>query len=409
MRSADRRRAFDAFCAAAVGAAISWCVWRASSAAPTIWLLLALPVLWVRAPSRLAATAMMLGYVLTGTHDIPTIVAGFFPGHTAAFGALLWIVAGLAWTLPWALLWRPAMLPSRAGCRVGFAIWIVSTVPLGFIGWLTPLTLAGVAYPGWGFGGIATTLALFGAAAAVAIPGRHRMRAAAVFGCLAITSAFVNVTYKAPALPDGWRALDMHEGRYPDPADLAARIARQTSLVEQTMRALDVPGTRLLVLPEEIAGVHDALVDASWAHVDQRAREIGATVFVGLDEPIDESAYRDSLIALGAAAPLRVSARVPMLIGQWHPWRSPFAPIDIQRPNTAVIDGRRMRFSFCYEDYLLWLQPWALRRSPPDVLISVANNWFDPGADAQRIQARHIELWARLAGSPLLRATNWGR
>lgn len=393
----------------AAGIAISWLAWCATFTQAGIWLLLLLPVLWARAPSRTAAATLILGYVLTGTHDIPAITASFYPDLPAVGRELLWVVTSVAWTAPWMLLWRPSMSPIRAGCQLGIATWIISAVPLGFIGWLTPLTLAGVAFPGWGFGGIAATLVLFGIAAAAAVPGRHRGRAALAYAGLLSASAFVNLDYEAPSLPAGWRALDTHEGRYPDPSDLGGRIARQTSLVEQTMRALDVPGTRLVVLPEEIAGVRDPLVAASWAPVDQRAREIGATVLVGLDEPVDGSAYRDSFVALGAAAPLSVSARVPMPIGQWHPWRSPSASIDIQRPNTAMIDGRRVRFSFCYEDYLLWLQPWALRRSPPDVLISVANNWFDPGADAQRIQARHIELWARLAGMPLLRATNWGK
>lgn len=391
------------------GAGISWLAWCTPFASTGTWLLLVVPVLWVRASSRTAAAALMLGYILAGTHDIPSIAATFFPALSPAVGVMLWLVAGLAWITPWALLWRPVMSSNAAARRATAAVLAVTFAPVGFIGWLTPLALAGAAFPGLGFAGILMTLMLFASVAAAALPSRNRKHAAAIAVALLLASLITICRFNTPPLPRGWYALDTHEGRYPDANDLLDRMQRQASLVDLAQRALDNPGTKLVVLPEEIAGVDDSLVASSWTHVGDRARAIGATILLGLDQPKGESAYLDTLLAFGAGVPLQATARVPMPIGQWHPWQSPSAPIDLMQHRTFIIDGKRVGFSFCYEDFLLWVQILTMLQQRPDVLISIANNWFDPGADAQRIQARHIELWAKLWGLPLLRATNWGR
>lgn len=400
---------FVACALTAAGAAISWLIWCTPSTLTVCWLLLAIPILWARTRSRAAATALVLSYVLVGTHDIPSIATAFFPGLAPALGILLWLLAGLAWTAPWALLWRPSMSARAAGWRAAAATLAVTLPPVGFIGWLSPLALAGAAFPGLGFAGIAMTLMLFASVTAAALPGRNRKPAAASAATLLLASLITIYGFSTPSLPSGWHALDTREGRYPNASDLPNRMQRQAALVDLAHQALDKPGTKLVVLPEEIAGVADSLVASSWTPVDARARTVGATILLGLDQPNGEFTYEDTLLAFGADAPLRATARVPMPVGQWHPWASPSAPIELMHYRSFIIDGRRVGFSFCFEDFLLWVQAMTMLQQHPKVLISVANNWFDPGADAQRIQARHIELWARLWGLPLLRATNWGR
>lgn len=61
--------------------------------------------------------------------------------------------------------------------------------------------------------------------------------------------------------------------------------------------------------------------------------------------------------------------------------------------------------SLCYED-LLWWPHWRTLLDRPDILISLSNGWFDAGLALPEIQQQGIASVARLAGAPLLRATN---
>jgi apolipoprotein N-acyltransferase len=70
-----------------------------------------------------------------------------------------------------------------------------------------------------------------------------------------------------------------------------------------------------------------------------------------------------------------------------------------------VINGLRTAVSICYEDALLWPH-WRMLFDRPDVIVSVANNWFNSSLYDAQAQRQSIESVARLVGRPLLRAVN---
>lgn len=392
---------------ALIGAAIGWIAWTAVSPWAVL-LLLTLPIVWAACPTRIQAGSLYVGYLLAGTHDIPAILTAFFPAVSVGLGYLLWLVLACVLALPWICLWRPHMTAWQAAWRCLAAVTLVTLPPLGFIGWLSPLAVAGQLFPGWGFAGAAlglSTLALLAAAARLALDRSFAPLSGIPVLILAVAWS-ANVVTLPTDLPAGWRGLDTHLGRYPD--DLPGRLAWHAQLIAAVDREIATRPPGLLVLPEEILGVKDSMVSSAWSEVALRAHRAGIVVLAGVDLPLEDGHYLDSLWRLGDGPPVFAMARVPMPLGQWHPWRTPSSPMHIVLGQTHTIEGLRVGVSFCYEDFLFWVQALTMLGQRPDVLISVANNWFDPGADAQRIQARHIELWARLWGLPLIRATNWG-
>jgi hypothetical protein len=94
-----------------------------------------------------------------------------------------------------------------------------------------------------------------------------------------------------------------------------------------------------------------------------------------------------------------------MPIGDWRPGASVTAVAGRLSQPFLDIDGKRTAISICYED-MLWWPHWRMLIQRPDVVVSIANNWFIAGTRLEAIQAQSIESVARLVGSPLIRARN---
>ncbi|WP_369050142.1 hypothetical protein [Burkholderia gladioli] len=299
-------------------------------------------------------------------------------------------------------------LHAASGCAV--AVLLVTFPPLGLVGWLSPITLAGQLFPGLGFAGAALTWMVLAALAGASRLGVERAAAAVsvLLAGVGMIALLANLMYVQPQAPDGWRSLDTHVGRYPPADDLVGRLTWHQALTDAVNEKLADRTLRVLVLPEEILGQQDPMVAAAWSSIGAQARARGVTVLAGVDLPRPGGGYLDALWELTAGPRVVAAARVPMPLGQWRPWSVVSSPMNLSPGHSEVVGTRPVGVSFCFEDFLFWVQALTMLGQKPEVLLSVANNWFDAAADAQRIQERHIEMWARLWGLPLIRATNWG-
>jgi len=94
-----------------------------------------------------------------------------------------------------------------------------------------------------------------------------------------------------------------------------------------------------------------------------------------------------------------------MPIGEWRPGQESSAIPDFCGRGTTRFQGVPVATSICYEDFLIYpLLLASLDR--PQVIISMANNWFATDLGGIWIQRRSIENQARLFGVPLVRAVN---
>lgn len=390
-----------------IGVVIALLAWTPILPLPLMFMLLALPAAWAAAPDRASAITLYLGYELCASRDIPALMQAYFPASSTTSCVILWVFLCLLVTLPWALLWRSTMSAISAGVLACLAIIAVSVPPLGFIGGFTPLALAGVAFPGFGFVGIFLALVMLTLAATT-----FRIKRIALglpimlLGLLSVVAMF---NYQRPLPPSGWRAIDTHLGAYQGANTTAGRLPWQASLVASVTQEFTVPGTRLLILPEGIADWWEPDVSNAWQSLDVVAKAQGITVLVGAEKRLSPERFANGLFGIGRDQHLETHARVPMPLALWHPGIFPTATTDPLLDNTITLDGKRVGLSFCYEDFLGWLHALTMLHGRPDVLVSVANNWFSTGLSEPAIQARHIQLWADLWGIPLLRAVNWAK
>jgi len=384
----------------ALGTALGYLAWHPEA---TQWWVLPLPLLWAASRTRLAAFLVWLGYYLAGARDVPAIFAIYFPESWPGWGAAIWLIHAAILAVPWAILWRDNATPRRATLGAVAALLVSTLPPLGILGWLSPLLLAGEAFPGTGWIGFALTLTFLAFLAGGARTKQKWRTLALLSVTAASTSLAANSWHTPPKTPDGWASIETAMGAYPK--DKAAAYQRHQALIEAVEAKLKA-GAKVIVLPEEIAGLWRAGSQSWWRDTERMAREMNATLVIGADLPADGDRYINGAALLGTTIAI-LPGRVPMPIGVWRPGQDVSGVPDFLGRGTTHLHGVPVATSICYEDFLLY--PLLLSSlDKPQTIISLANNWFATDLAAIWIQRRSIENQARLFGVPLVRAVNLG-
>jgi apolipoprotein N-acyltransferase len=385
-------------CSVFWGVAIAYLAW---SSLGSLLFLLFVPILWSYQPSRGRSFAFMLGYYLACARDVPVVVSRFFPSLNIGFGVGIWVVHATLLASVWYLVWPRREASHRAVFfRFVIALVLLAMPPIGIIGWLSPMLVAGQLFPGWGYGGAGlamVVLAFMAVAARLKVDSRV---VAGVFAGFIALSSCANLLYQPPAVPAGWTAINTRYGEFPD--NPTSGYERHQALIADVKRRLDA-GDKFIVLPEEVAGKWRPATEFWWNEIAASAKTSGAIVLIGVDL-FDGPQFRDSLLVLGATEG-HIASRQPIPIGLWRPWAKESAIADWTQSGVRQLRGRQVAFSFCYEDLLVWPMMTSMWHRP-SVIISVANNWFGEGLSEPDIQKQSIESMARLFGVPLVRAVN---
>jgi len=380
------------------GTTVAMIVWSLGSA---VTLLLLVPMLWAAMADRSSVWFSMFGYYLAGAHDVPAIVDAFFPNVGMTAGLLIWMLHAALLATCWSCLWIDWQHSSRAVlARFGLICGLMLVPPTGSVHWLSPLLAAGELYPGCGYVGLAATFLLM---AFLILYVRNRNVIHLTGATVMLLAAFIlNAHDVQPQPPGDWAVVNTAHGAFP--ADLAGRYQRNQQLIVAARARIDA-GYKVIVFPEEVAGLWTATGQYWWRDLVEYAKRQGASILLGVDVRTKNKKYRDALVLLGAQEGL-VFSRQPIPVGLWRPWSEEGAVADLWQWGTSRVHGKKVAFSFCYEDLLLW--PLVISMlDKPDVIVSVANRWFASGKMVQPdIQRRSVTLMARLFGVPLIRATN---
>ncbi len=388
------------------GTAIALIAWF-----PGHWLvsLALLPWLWRKAHTHWQVTALWLGYYLTGARDIPLICARFFSGHeelSASLGYMLgigfWLAQAVLLALPWSLF-HPASKTSVAKImiRVFIALFCTNLPPLGIIGWLSPLHISSALFPAWG--GLGLLLGLGTLCLAAVRPGNRQT--IWLILCLASLALSAHKNETRPTIPAGWLALDLQLGRL-DQSTLPALFKRTEQVQSALSQALSQPTTTVVVLPEEIIGLWRPALAFWWQEQIRQAARQGQTFLLGADLLKQEIPlrYTNSVLAFGHY-PARLDSRMPMPAGLWRPGSAISAIAGKLGQPYLKLGDLQTALSICYEDFLWWPH-WRLFFAPPEVLISVANQWFSSDLPLAEMQQQSIHSLARLVRVPIVRSTN---
>lgn len=388
-----------------LAAGIGLAAWSDQPSLASLALLPLLPVLVCRARGRGAAFCVAFAYYGTATRAVPGIISYFFPSLPLAASLSLWAGHTALLALPWMLaLAAPSASAARRAGMVMAALVLTTVPPIGLLHWGSPLMSAGLFYPGWQWAGLLLTALLVSLLAAAR--WNTRPIQAALAALLAL-SFIANSIYREPVPPPDWHAVSLDFGKSPElwSDDMAAR---RDMLATISMREL-ANGAQVVIFPESISGSSRRSQQALWQRVSDMARQRGATILVGEESwNPTRTSFRNALAGYGTEhdrGAVVVSSKVPMPVGDWKFGLEEGAETDIFGSDLVELHGRRVAFSMCYEDFLLWPHQ-GLLGGKAALMVSATNQWPSSGTSAEISQDRSRVALARLAGVPLLTAKN---
>lgn len=392
-----------ALCLLASGVGIAaWMNW----AQPLMlcWLL-AMPMLVFRALNRVEAFMVAFCYYAVGAKSVPEIILYFFPNLSVFTSLLIWASSAALLAVPWAIAFAPLHAGSiRRTAGVISALLVLSLPPIGLFHWGSPLMVSGLLYPGLGWIGLAFTVVLL---ALIAISNVRANKVHIAIGLAAFLAAGTNVLYHEPLPPEDWRAISLESGKNPELWS-DEMIAKRLKLGELALAEMS-RGAKVVIFPEASSGSSRRSQMALWTRVASEAKLRGATVLVGEETwNASRTSFKNALIGFGSekdGGAVVVSSMVPMPIGDWKFGLEPGAETNVFGTDLVELHGKRVAFSICYEDFLLWPHR-GLLTGHADLFVSSTNQWPSRGTSAEVIQDVSRAALARMAGVPLLTAKN---
>ena len=279
--------------------------------------------------------------------------------------------------------------------RFALAAVLMAVPPFGIVGWAHPLTAAGVLFPGGGWMGLAAA-----AAGLTAMTTRAWPIAAIVLGGMWLWSA---ATWTPPALPEGFRGLDLDMGQS---LGRDGTLERQRDLIASVTRA-GGQGGRIVVLPESALGFWTPSVDRLW----REALASSDIVVIAGAAVIDPQGYDNVLVAISAQeAGILYRERMPVPVSMWQPWRRWLGQDGGARAHlfanpTVELAGRRIAPLICYEQLVVWPNLQSMLYQP-NAIVATGNGWWTAGTSIMAIQNASTLAWARLFDVPLVAAFN---
>lgn len=365
-----------------------------------ICLAVVMPLLWSLAGSRWCAGSIALAYYLAGSRGLPFGAGIFFAESApAGFSWVLWLVASILNAMPWLLLW--SQNPRRQAWTLPTSLILTALPPLGFIGWTNPLTAAGIFFPELGFSGLVVLLACL-----VAVVLRRWQLAVLVAGVSFAANVSAVLWVKPTPWVASWSGQDTHFARLQTDAkpDLLGEGQRVMQIL---MIANQVAPGRVVVLPETVLPrVHQGNQFAAMMLADVSDRLIGkgSVILVGAEVAAPGRPLQNALIVLGATGGPLVQ-RVPVPIGMWRPWAAESIAANPLASGVSQVAGRKVAYSICYEQLLVFPILISMVQKP-DLILGAANDWWARDTSIPIIQAQALDLWGRLFGSAVVKATN---
>ena len=347
------------------------------------------PALWAFAPTRLVAGLVSMAYFMAASRGLPLGVSIFYA--TDMWRALvLWVAASLSFVLVHTVLWTS---PSgwRKAVRYAIASILLSVPPFGIVGWASPITAAGVLFPGWGWAGLAAA-----AIGQLVMTTRLWPIASLVLGGALAWSA---ATWTPPTLPEGWVGIntDFHYAAAGQHADYEQHLAT-IALAKNAAKN----GAATIVLPESALGIWTPTTERLWLRGLQGLdiSVIGGAIV------LREEGYENVMIEVaGQSSRIIYRQRMPVPLSMWRPWAIDGATASFFGNPAGGFAGTRIAPLICYEHLIVWpiLQSMLFA---PDTIVAIGNGWWTEGTNIVAIQRASSLAWAVLFDIPLMTSFN---
>ncbi len=274
------------------------------------------------------------------------------------------------------------------------AICLVAVPPLGLIGVASPLTAAGILFPGMAWFGLLLTLLICGLLASYPVAG---------IALTIICSVPAQLVYHEPQPPSDWQAVTTHFGGVG--LDTRSPLAEYTAAqwIQQTV--LRSPA-HVIVFPESVVSNWNEATDIFWASIFELLKRKGKTILVGanISDALSPH-YFNSLVIRGTTQQSDFLQRIPIPIAMWTPGSDRGVPLRLDGAGTLRVAGQKGAILICYEQLLIWPVITSFKERP-SLVIGIANDYWARTTTVPDIQRACLSSWTRLFHVPMLWAEN---
>jgi apolipoprotein N-acyltransferase len=266
--------------------------------------------------------------------------------------------------------------------RIPAALFFSAIPPIGVIGWASPLTAAGLLYPGTGLVGLAAT-----ALTEAIWPVHPKAIAAAILAA--------NLLYVPPAQPPEIKALNTADRPDTFQKEESARQAGHNSTASLT------------ILHEGAVRRWTEATEAYWADTINHLKTTKRTALIGAGRPIPGSdEFNNSVLTIGASPAPRFDQRIPIPVGMWKPLGpADGVPLNLTGPGTRNDGQHRLALLICYEQLLVWPMVHSALESPT-LIVGISNATWTKDTYIPAAQEACLQAWSRLFGIPYVSAVN---
>lgn len=397
---------------------------------------LGMPALALIQPARRWAYESALFYYFGVLWPIVPAARNFFGPRASVLEALaLWTASSLLLAFPWFLVWTKDRRQLLWRAPAGLMLSVLP--PLGLIGWASPLTSAGLLFPGTSWFG------LMGCALATGALAWRPKSAIAFLGTVAIgINVFFLSGWHAPA-PTDWQGVNTNFGS--ESTNFGSESRKQFNALAEFRAAESIQdqavssSARVIVFPESVVSSWTATTDLFWEDTLTKLQANGKTIIVGakviqvqresvfsaddfvmsiatlrsasLGAPVNPATHADNLPAYRNVLIIRghenatFDQRIPVPVGMWRPFGRSGVQLHLAGPAILPVAGQRAAVLICYEQLLTWPILTSLL-GKPTVIVAVANDYWARGTTIPAFQLTAVRAWARLMALPYVSATN---
>lgn len=391
----------------ALGASIGVLGWDYFEVFLSLVLLVPFAVLGI--PNRSDRLCFVLAYWIAASWPVAFAAKGFFFQSSIFWGVVLLALSSLAQVSPYLFIRTRNKATGVARQGSDFLLtcflMILNLLPgLGYFAWSNPLYAYGLFSNHFEIAlGLASLICFWWFDSTIG-----RLCCVTLVLILGVTGSIPTMNHgEADTLSLGTLRLATYSTHYggPMPGNAVDRGARFLDIL--SAHNTRVGHGTVSVWPENIIGPlrTDDIQDLSrlMPKINPAPLFVGASI---LQRPGE---YSNALIDPFTGHYL--TARVPMLIGNYRPWsKTENFPISLFKTNVVQIDGQKIQFLFCAEEYMPFVVITGFEFGHPKAIVSVSNVWWSDGIDeiAQR-QEIHARLLAKILGVPIVRSVEYGQ
>lgn len=366
-----------------------------------------LPLIWLTFSDRWRAALFICAFYLSvGWEIVPDIfnycgwMWQFFP---LAVGS--WIVASIFPTLPWLLLF-----PLHKDClssllsSLFLLFFVLAIPPFGIATFCSPLTSAGLIYPGMCWLGVLLCCILICTIAVGIYIKKFRMVASVLTTLLLIIAVVVQINpIKCLLLPRNWVAINTNAQFVDSNRYLISLVREQLENKKQ-----------LIILPENTVNLHHVLHDPDWKKLIQDLSRAHATLIAGAygdaaddnasEKEIFEKKHDEGVLLIDQGHLSFHHTRQPLPIMSWRPFGQESVAAYWLQSGVHPVQNHRVAVMICFEDFLPWITFMSMA-DHPDILISIANHWWNMPTAIHK-QLFIVQIWGRLFHLPVMMAEN---